>query len=200
MTTLKSILPWCLSLATAASLPCSAQNIPPFIGGPGKPNVRIADPFEADRRGESYATSTALEQREVQAFLNQYTEASSSADFSKLADCYLQEPRLVVFAESTEFRGWDSVKEYLLSRRRSTPMSTVLSQQPEIRVFGRLAWVTGSLDLSQQTPSPPTQPAASVTRRVTLILEKKRAAWFIVHEHDSFSASAYPANTTLSSP
>lgn len=171
-----------------------AQNIPPMIGDHvGKPKIKYPNPLE--RAGQTQSgydaaqqRSSALVEREVTAFLEGWASQFGKKDLNALGACYLQGAELRVYWESQEFAGWEPFKSELEERLSSPEGFQLELKQPQTRVFGRFAWVTGRYVSQRWLDGRPTHQEG----RLTLILEKRRTLWTILHQHGSAIPAAEP--------
>jgi ketosteroid isomerase-like protein len=171
----------------------TAQNIPPMIGNPiGKPKGQYPNPFERNQGqsgSESSQASSAASEKELAGFVESWKTEFSRKDLESLGSHYLQTPDLRVYWESHEFAGWESFKAEL-QRRLSAPEGFQIEiRNPEIRAFGRFAWITAHYFRQQWLDGRP----SSHEGLMTLILEKRRSHWTILHQH----GSSIPAATEL---
>jgi ketosteroid isomerase-like protein len=171
--------------------PTFAQNIPPLIGGPSKPGWKFPNPLDrtqteqgkdaTQQKNSNQQTSSAIGEKDVARFLEGWQSGFARKDLSALAACYLQNPDLRVYHEGREFAGWEPFKtelEQMLARSESFQVEL---KDPELRVFGRFAWVTSHYQQRQWTGGAPRVAEGSLT----LILEKRRNLWTILHQHAS---------------
>ena len=184
--------------AQPARLP--AQNIPPMIGDHvGKPKLRIPNPLGSAQTGGSQTSqssqsgqtaASAVGEREIHGFLENWRSSLSKKDVEALSYCYLQTEALRVYWESQEFSGWEPFKAEV-QRRFASPEGFQLElKEPQTSVFGRFAWVTAHY--ARQTWADATP--KSQEGFITLVLEKRRSAWVILHQHASIAAAASPMN------
>jgi ketosteroid isomerase-like protein len=161
------------------------QNIPPMIGDQvGKPKIVVPNPLSQagqQRDGTSQTYSTSAQDAEIHSFLDGFAQGLADRDLEKIGACYSQQPGLVVYWYSLELRGWEAVQarwQKTLSEMGSLKLTL---NDPDIHVFGRFAWVTAKYHKQGlQGGNVPEQDG-----HVTLVLEKKRAQWLILHEHVS---------------
>ena len=174
----------------------AAQNIPPMIGDHvGKPKLRIPNPLESAQTGGSQSsqsgqTASAAGEREVHSFLGNWSSALSKKDIEALSSSYLQSEALRVYWESQEFSGWEPFKAEMQRRFASPEGFQIDLKEPHTSVFGRFAWVTARYVRQTWTDSTP----RSQEGLITLVLEKRRSAWVILHEHASITTPASPVN------
>lgn len=180
----------------------AAQNIPPMIGDHvGKPKLRIPNPLESAQKDGSQtsqssqsgqSTASAAGEREIRGFLENWRSSFAKKDLEALSYCYLQTEGLRVYWESEEFTGWAPFKTEI-QRRFASPEGFQLEiKEPQTSAFGRFAWVTAHC--AWQTwvgAKPKTQEGL-----MTLVLEKRRSAWLILHQH--LSTAAGPSPVTVS--
>lgn len=177
-----------------------AQNIPPMIGDHvGKPKLRIPNPLESAQTGGSQTSSSsesdqtggsAAAERDVQGFIENWRSSLSKKDLEALSYCYLQTEALRVYWESQEFTGWAPFKAEM-QRRFASPEGLQLElREPQAKVFSRFAWVTARYLRQAWTEATP----KSQEGLMTLVLEKRRSVWVILHQHASIAASASPLN------
>ncbi|MGH9427709.1 MAG: nuclear transport factor 2 family protein [Terriglobia bacterium] len=187
-----------LFAAQPARLP--AQNIPPMIGDHvGKPKLRIPNPLESAQKGGSQTSqssqsgqsvASAAGEREIHGFLENWRSSLSKKDVEALSYCYLQTEALRVYWESQEFSGWEPFKAEM-QRRFASPEGVHLElKEPQTSVFGRFAWVTARYLRQTWTEATP----KSQEGLITLVLEKRRSAWVILHQHASIASAASPMN------
>jgi ketosteroid isomerase-like protein len=187
-----------LLVAQPALLP--AQNIPPMIGDHvGKPKFKIPNPLESTQKGNSQSSQTSQSgqtaasvtgEREVHGFLEDWRSSLSKKDLQALSYCYLQTEALRVDWESQEFSGWEPFKAEM-QRRFASPEGFQLElMEPQTNVFGRFAWVTAHYSRQTWTDATP----KSQQGFITLVLEKRRSAWVILHQHTSIAAASSPLN------
>jgi ketosteroid isomerase-like protein len=164
-------------------LKMSAQNIPPMIGDQiGKPKISITNPLE--RAGQttgqsSQSQATRSQESELRRFLESYTVSLSNKNLDELVRYYWHGPELIVFWNTLEFHGWDSFGGQLGRVLNSPAFRKFSLKDPDLHIFGRLAWITTECRLENADNSKPEDRNA----RLTLILEKRRNAWSIVHQH-----------------
>jgi ketosteroid isomerase-like protein len=187
-----------LFAAQPARLP--AQNIPPMIGDHvGKPKLRIPNPLGSAQTGGSQTSqssqsgqtaSSATGEREVRGFLENWSSALLKKDVEGLSYCYLQTEALRVYWESEAFSGWEPFKAEV-QRRFASPEGVHLElKEPQMSVFGRFAWVTAHYVRLIWTDAAPKNQEGLIT----LVLEKRRSAWVILHQHTSVAAASSPLN------
>jgi ketosteroid isomerase-like protein len=176
----------------------AAQNIPPMIGDHvGKPKIRIPNPLEsAQTKGSQTSQSSqsgqtagsAAGEREVSGFLENWHATLSKKDVEALSACYLQSDALRVYWESQEFSGWEPFKAEIQRRFSSPEGFQIELKEPQTSVFGRFAWVTARYVQQTWTEGTP----RSQEGHITLVLEKRRSAWVILHQHASIITTASP--------
>ena len=189
---------WVLLAAQPARF--AAQNIPPMIGDHvGKPKIRIPNPLEsAQTKGSQTSQSSqsgqtagsAAGEREVSRFLENWHATLSKKDVEALSACYLQSDALRVYWESQEFSGWEPFKAEMQRRFSSPEGFQIELKEPETSVFGRFAWVTARYVQQSWTEGTP----RSQEGHITLVLEKRRSAWVILHQHASIATAASPVS------
>ncbi len=188
-----------LVLCFPASSRC--QNIPPLIGGPGKPGWKFPNPLGSEpseprnkpgsQETSSRQDSVVTRNREVISFLELWQSGFSMTDLTTLSACYEQDPSLRIYWDGSEFSGWE---RYRTELKRLVGASGTMKMElvaPEIHMLGRFAWVSASYHWQLwlgETPS-------TSDGLITLILEKRRNAWAIQHMH----ASAVSDHSNLSS-
>lgn len=187
-------------LVAAPPARLSAQNIPPMIGDHvGKPKLRIPNPLGSTQTGGSQtsqssqsgqSTASAVGEREVHSFLENWHSALSKKDVGALSSSYLQSEALRVYWESQEFSGWEPFKAEMQHRFASAEGFQIELKEPQISVFGRFAWVTARYLRQTWTDATP----RSQEGLITLVLEKRRSVWLILHQHASITATASPMN------
>ena len=189
-----------LILFVAQPARLQAQNIPPMIGDHvGKPKLRIPNPLESTQtRGSQTSQSSqsgqtpasVVGEREVHSFLENWHSALSKKDMEALSSSYLQSEALRVYWESQEFSGWEPFKAEMQRHFASAEGFQIELKEPQISVFGRFAWVTARYVRQTWTDTSP----RSQEGLITLVLEKRRSAWVILHQHASIAAAASPMN------
>ena len=187
-----------LLAAQPARLP--AQNIPPMIGDHvGKPKLRIPNPLGSAQAGGSQTSQSsqsgqtagsAAGEREVHGFLENWRSSLSKKDVEALSVCYAQTEALRVYWESQEFSGWEPFKAEMQRRFASAEGFQIELKEPQTNVFGRFAWVTARYVRQSWTDATP----RSQEGLITLVLEKRRSAWVILHQHASITTAALPMN------
>jgi ketosteroid isomerase-like protein len=199
-------LRFCCGFATLsiliAALPVrlAAQNIPPMIGDHvGKPKIQIPNPLgSAQTKGSQTSQSSqsgetagsAAGERELSGFVENWRATLSKKDVEALSSCYLQSDALRVYWESQEFSGWEPFKAEMQRRFASPEGFQIELKEPQTSVFGRFAWVTARYVQQTWTEGSP----RSHEGHITLVLEKRRSAWLILHQHASIAAAASPVN------
>ena len=178
----------------------AAQNIPPMIGDHvGKPKLRIPNPLGSTQTGGSQTSqssqsgqtaASAAGEREVHSFLENWHSALSKKDVEALSSSYLQSEALRVYWESQEFSGWEPFKAEMQRRFASPEGFQIELKEPQMSVFGRFAWVTARYVRQTWTDATP----RSQEGLITLVLEKRRSAWVILHQHASITTAASPMN------
>jgi len=178
----------------------AAQNIPPMIGDHvGKPKLRIPNPLESTQTGGSQTSqssqsgqtaASAAGEREVHSFLENWHSSLSKKDVAALSSSYLQSEALRVYWESQEFSGWEPFKAEMQRRFASAEGFQIELKEPQISVFGRFAWVTARYVRQTWTDAAP----RSQEGLITLVLEKRRSAWLILHQHASITTAASPVH------
>jgi ketosteroid isomerase-like protein len=176
----------------------AAQNIPPMIGDRvGKPKLRIPNPLESTQTGGSQTSQSSqsgqtpasvVGEREVHSFLENWCSALSKKDMEALSSSYLQSEALRVYWESQEFSGWEPFKAELQRRFTSPEGFQIELKEPQTSVFGRFAWVTTRYVQQTWSEGAP----RSQQGHVTLVLEKRRSAWLILHQHASITTAPSP--------
>ncbi|MCI0420117.1 MAG: nuclear transport factor 2 family protein [Acidobacteria bacterium] len=187
-------------LIAAQTAPLQAQNIPPMIGDQvGKPKIRIPNPLErAQKEGSQSSqshestqqTSTAAAERDVNGFLGNWRSSLSRKDMDALSSCYVQTEALRVYWESQELAGWEPFKAEM-QRLFASPEGLQLElKEPLTKVFGRFAWVTGRYVRQKWIDGTP----KSQEGLLTLVLEKRRSLWIILHQHASAVSGTQPVS------
>lgn len=191
------------ALTLAAQPMClAAQNIPPMIGDHvGKPKLRIPNPLASTESGGSQTSQSSQSgqtpasvagEREVHSFLDNWRSALSKKDVEALSSSYLQSEALRVYWESQEFSGWEPFKAEMQRRFASPEGLQIELKEPQTSVFGRFAWVTARYVRQTWTDATP----RSQEGLITLVLEKRRSAWVILHQHASLTTTASPINVS----
>ena len=180
----------------------AAQNIPPMIGDHvGKPKLRFPNPLAGTETGGSQTSQSSQSgqtpasvagEREVHSFLDNWRSALSKKDVEALSSSYLQSEALRVYWESQEFSGWEPFKAEMQRRFASPEGLQIELKEPQTSVFGRFAWVTARYVRQTWTDTTP----RSQEGLITLVLEKRRSAWVILHQHASLSTAASPINVS----
>jgi len=178
----------------------AAQNIPPMIGDHvGKPKLRIPNPLAGTETGGGQTSQSSqpgqtpasvVGEREVHSFLDNWRSALSKKDMEALGSSYLQSEALRVYWESQEFSGWEPFKAEMQRRFASPEGFQIELKEPQTSVFGRFAWVTARYVRQTWTDATP----RSQEGLITLVLEKRRSAWVILHQHASLTVAASPIN------
>jgi ketosteroid isomerase-like protein len=165
----------------------------------GKPKLRIPNPLESTQTGGSQTSqssqsgqtaASAAGEREVHSFLENWHSSLSKKDVAALSSSYLQSEALRVYWESQEFSGWEPFKAEMQRRFASAEGFQIELKEPQISVFGRFAWVTARYVRQTWTDAAP----RSQEGLITLVLEKRRSAWVILHQHASITIAASPVN------
>jgi ketosteroid isomerase-like protein len=187
---------WTLMLVICSLLGhhCKAysQNIPPLIGDQiGKPKITIPNPLgqqahQRDASSQSYSTSP--QDAEIHDFLNGFVKSVADRNLEKLGACYSQQPTPVVYWDALELRGWEAIQtewEKLLGQTGGVKLTL---KDLDIHAFGRFAWVTATYLRERIDAGSPHE----LDGHVTFVLEKKRAQWWILHEHVSQVSGSAP--------
>jgi ketosteroid isomerase-like protein len=182
-----------LVMLLCAGMNLRAQNIPPMIGDQvGKPKINYPNPLERTRTQRGSEAGTAANpvaaEKELLGFLENWRAQFSKKDLDSLANCYLQTPELRVYWESHEFSGWDAFKREMQRRFNSPEGFQLELTGSRIHILGRFAWVTARYRRQFWSNGQP----AGQDGGLTLILEKRRAAWTILHEHASVIPGTAP--------
>jgi ketosteroid isomerase-like protein len=167
-----------------------SQNIPPLIGDQvGKPKVAIPNPLnkqeqQTDNSNQTYSASA--QDAEIHRFLEGFANSLADQDLEKIGACYSQQPGLIVYWNSQELRGWETVQARWQKTLSEVGGLKLTLNDPDIHVFGRFAWVTARYRKEglQEGQAP------GRDGHVTFVLEKKRAQWLILHEHVSEGVSS----------
>jgi hypothetical protein len=78
-----------------------------------------------------------------------------------------------------------------MQRRFASPEGFQIElKEPQTSVFGRFAWVTARYVRQAWADATP----RSQEGLITLVLEKRRSAWVILHQHASITTAASPIN------
>ena len=162
------------------------QNIPPSIGDKvGQPKVNIPNPLgrQGQQKSKESAQSPGASSQdlEVRNFLNDYVKKFSSRNLEQIGAYYLQDPSLMVYWESKELRGWEAVQSELQKVFQKVDSFKLTLSDLDIHVFGRFAWATGNY----RRESTEAGKSTAKEGRTTLVMQKMRANWYILHEHDS---------------
>lgn len=174
----------------ASHLTMNAQHLPPMIGNQiGKPKINIPNPLEragqsTDQSSQSQAMRT--QESELRGFLESYTASLSNRNLDELVRFYWHGQELTVFWNSLEFRGWESFGGQLEKILLFPAFGKFSLKDPDFHILGRLAWITTECRLENADQNNP----EDRTARLTLILEKRRNIWSIVHQHVSVTESA----------
>jgi ketosteroid isomerase-like protein len=178
----------------------AAQNIPPMIGDHvGKPKLRIPNPLGSTQTGGSQTSQSSQSgqtaasvagEREVHGLLENWRSSLSKKDVEALSVCYVQTEALRVYWESQQFSGWEPFKAEMQRRFASSEGFQIELKEPQTSVFGRFAWVTARYVRQTWTDATP----RSQEGLITLVLEKRRSAWVILHQHASIATDASPVD------
>jgi ketosteroid isomerase-like protein len=189
-----------IALLATPPVRLAAQNIPPMIGDQvGKPKLRIPNPLESTQTGGSQTSQSSqsgqtpasvVGEREVRSFLENWHSSLSKKDMEALSTCYLQSDALRVYWESQEFSGWGPFKAEMQRRFASPEGFQIELKEPQTSVFGRFAWVTARYVRQSWTDATP----RSQEGLMTLVLEKRRSVWVILHQHASITTTPSPVN------
>jgi ketosteroid isomerase-like protein len=174
------------SFLVVNGMPITAQNIPPMIGTQvGRPKISVPNVMGQAQTEKGYEAAqraaTANAEKELLGVLTNWQSQFSKKDLESLASFYLQSPELLVYWNGREFSGWESVRPEL-ERQLATPEGFQLElKNPRIQVLGRFAWVTSGYERNYWAEGHPTKQEGNLT----LILERRRTAWIILHQHAS---------------
>lgn len=180
----------------------AAQNIPPMIGDHvGKPKLRIPNPLESAQKDSSQtsqgsqsgqSTASAAGEREIRGFLENWRSSFAKKDLEAFSSSYLQTEGLRVYWESQEFTGWEPFKTEIQRRFASSEGLQFEIKEPKMYAFGRFGWVTAHC-VWQTWPDAKPKPQEGF---MTLVLEKRRSVWLILHQHISIAAGPSPVTVS----
>ena len=161
-----------------------SQNLPPLIGTEIKnPGIKIPNPMEQtgtqrqSERGQQSPTKT--QEVEIGKFVEGLTSAYGSRNRELVVSSYLQDPGLVIFWNGKHLNGASGFNQALEGWLNQVDTLSIELQQPDIHILGRFAWVSSQCRV--RTYKEGTESALGGT--ITWILERKRSAWVILHEH-----------------
>jgi ketosteroid isomerase-like protein len=161
-----------------------AQNIPPMIGTEIKnPGIKVPNPMEqkGSQQQNSYGQQPATQAQEIEisTFLGALTSAYSNRNSDAVGSSYSSGIELTVFWNEKQFIGAEAFKEEMQEFFRDLDTFTLELIEPKNHIFGRFAWVTAKCRV--KTYSSGVESALEGT--ITLILERRKSVWTILHEH-----------------
>jgi len=159
------------------------QNIPPLIGDQvGKPKISVPNPLsqQGQQRTDAYnqSNSASIQDIEIHSFLDAFVKNVADKDLEKIGSSYAQQPDPVVYWDSHEFRGWEAIQAQWQRILTEGGVKLTLNDLG-IHIFGRFAWVTAGYRRENLRDGK----SDVQTGHLTLVLEKKRTQWLILHEH-----------------
>ena len=165
------------------------QNIPPLIGDQvGKPKISVPNPLsqQGQQRSDSSnpSNSASAQDIEIHSFLDAFVKNVADKNLEKIGSSYAQQPEPVVYWDSHEFRGWEAIQAQWQRILTDGGVKLTLND-PGIHIFGRFAWVTAAYRRENFRDGK----SDVQTGHLTLVLEKKRTQWLILHEHLSPTSS-----------
>ncbi len=193
-----------LLLSSVAAL--RAQNIPPLVGGPGKPGWKFPNPLEktepgrgkdssrqpSSRQTTDSQNSATTGERDILRVLESWRSGFARKDLTALGSLYSQTEDLRVYWEGREFSGWRALKGKL-ERVLASPEGLQMElRDPEVHSFGRFAWILARYESRHWVGGAPRQREG----HLTLLLEQRRTFWTIVHQHASATLGTVDLNLT----
>jgi ketosteroid isomerase-like protein len=157
------------------------QNIPPLIGDQvGKPRISVPNPLSqsGQQTAPNQSNSTSAQDIEIHTFLDTFVKNVADKDLDKIGGSYAQQPEPVVYWESHEFRGWEAIQAQWQKALAEGAVKLTLNDM-SIHIFGRFAWVTAGYRRENLRNGK----SDVQMGHLTLVLEKKRTQWMILHEH-----------------
>lgn len=161
-----------------------AQNIPPLIGTEIKnPGIKIPNPMEqtgAQRQSNhGLQTPTKAQEIEIGKFIGGLTSAYGSRNRELVASSYSQDSGLIVFWNGKVLNGANGFSQALEGWLNQVDTLSIELQLPDIHILGRFAWVSSQCRVSTCKVGV----ESTFEGTMTWILERKRSAWVILHEH-----------------
>ena len=129
-------------------------------------------------------------EREIHGFLENWRSSLAKKDIDALGYCYLQSEALRVYWEAQELAGWEPFKAEMQRLFASQEGLQLELKEPQTKVFGRFAWVTGHYVRQKWADGAP----KSQEGLLTLVLEKRRSLWIILHQHASAVSGTQPVS------
>jgi ketosteroid isomerase-like protein len=161
-----------------------AQNIPPLIGTEIKnPGIKVPNPMQQtgtqrqSERGQQCPTSA--QEIELARFMEGLTSAYGSRNLELVVSSYSKDPGLIIFWNGKRFKGAAEFNQSLAGWLDQVDTLSIELQQTDTQIFGRFAWISSQCRV--RTYKGGVESVLEGT--VTWILEKKRSAWVILHEH-----------------
>lgn len=175
---------FCIATVTLDPPLYLAQNIPPLIGTEIKnPGIKIPNPMEQtgtqrqSERGQQLPTKA--QEIEIAKFMEGLTSAYGSRKLEFVVSSYSQDPGLIIFWNGKRLSGATEFNQALEGWLDQVDTLSIELQQPDTQIFGRFAWVSSQCRVRTYKRS-----VESVLEgTITWILERKRSAWVILHEH-----------------
>ena len=174
----------CLLIVLLSSSHSFAQNLPPFIGNEIKnPGIKVPNPMEQsgsqrqDTGGQP--SPTKAQEAEIRQFLEGLTSAYGSRNKERVVSVYVQDPGLIISWNGKLLTGASEFNQAMDGWLKQFDTLSVEFQQPNIHVLGRFAWITSQCRVRTYRGGV----ESLFEGTITWVLERKRSAWVILHEH-----------------
>ncbi len=143
------------------------------------------------------ATPASIQRTEIQQAVRAYIDAHNRSDAATIADMYSREPGVTSVGDGQIMRGWDRIREafdQLVGTEGKFKISIGSIDVVPLSTNNALALTTYTITLGSG-PQETQQRGA-----MTLVFQKVRGEWKIVHDHTSTQAQTASAPVSCSAP
>ena len=177
-----------VAVSLLASICCPSlfgQHVPLIIWDHDeKPNITVPNPMDrVSQRSKASNVDPNIGQpeSEVRFVIDNVSAGLTEKNLPKTLQSYWQDPELLVFWDTDEYRGGEAFSKGLQALMDTYQDLKLTMEKVGIRVFGRFVWLTATYRLEGTTGT------GRVTHsgRTTWILEKRYNQWKIIHQHFS---------------
>ena len=174
----------CILVVFVSSSLSFAQNIPPLIGTEIKnPGIKFPNPMEQTgpqrQNDHGQQSPTKAQEVEINKFIEGLTSAYSNRNREIVVSAYAQDPGLIIYWNGKQLNGASQFKEALEGWLNQVDTLSIELQQLDTHIFGRFAWVASQCLVKTYKGSVESE----LEGTMTWVLERKRSAWVILHEH-----------------
>jgi ketosteroid isomerase-like protein len=174
----------CIAAVMAHPSRSLAQNIPPLIGTDIKnPGIKIPNPMEqagTQRQNDRAQQSpTRAQEMEIGKFIDDLTSAYGRRNRELVVSSYSQDPGLIIYWNGKLLKGANGFSQALQAWLNQVDTLEMELNQTESHILGRFAWVSSQCRVRVFKGGVESE----LEGTLTWVLERKRSAWTILHEH-----------------